>query len=159
MRFKKSSVILVVLILITTIFTCNTSAIKTQKTNIFNYNKFNHNGLIIEFIDEPVLPLRNKLRIVAKYLLSNFTENIKHNFIVQKIKSYKEKLVSLHRTFKEDILKLVDNDVTFEENFSKEFFELFNGICIKNISEEVIPKIKNLSYVKDIFPNSKISIG
>ena len=158
MRFKKSSVILVVLIFITTIFNCNSSAIKIQRTTINIYNKLNLNGFIIELNDTPLLPFRNKLRTVAKYLFSNFSENIKHNFIVKKLENYKEKLISLHKTLKMDILKLVDNDITFEENFSKEFFDLFNGIYVKHISEEAITKLKNLPYVKDIFPNYNISI-
>ena len=81
---------------------------KTIKLDINKiYNKSNFNGYIIELNDEPLLYLRNKLKIVAKYLFSNLSEKVKYNFISQKIQDYKEKLITIHKTVKEDISKLI----------------------------------------------------
>ena len=159
MKFKKSLVILVLFFFFTTTFNLNSSAIKViQKQNDTIYNKSNFNGYIIEFNDEPLLCLRNKLKIVAKYLFSNLSDKVKNNFISQKIQDYKKKLISIHQTVKDNILKLMGNEVKSEEIVLKEFFDLFNGISINYISDEVITKIKNLPYIKSVFPNYKISI-
>ncbi len=159
MKFKKSLVILVLFFFFTTTFNLNSSAIKIiQKQNNTIYNKSNFNGYIIEFNDKPLLCLRNKLKIVAKYLFLNLSEKVKNNFISQKIQDYKKKLISIHQTVKDNILKLMGNEVESEEIVSKEFFDLFNGISINYISDEVITKIKNLPYIKSVFPNYKISI-
>jgi len=158
MKFKKIFVILVLFLFLTTIFNFNSSAIKViQKDNDIN-NKQNYNGYIIELKDKPILSMRNKLKIVAKYLFSNLSEKVKNNFISKKIQDYEEKLISIHQTVKENISKLIGNDVKFEEIISKEYFDIFNGISINDISDEVITKIKNLNCIKDIFPNYKISI-
>ena len=72
------------------------------------------------------------------------------------IQNYKEKLISIQKRAKIDILNLLGQENS--SIFSSEFIDIFNGISIKNISKEIIEKIKDLPYVKDVVPNTKISI-
>ncbi len=157
MKFKRSIVVLIVFILLTSMLNFNSVAINTiQKEIDSNENKLNFNQYIIQFKDEPLISFRSRLKIIAKHLFSNFTENVKNNFIAQKIFEYKDSLISHHIKIKEDILKLLDSDISFHGIFLNDFYDLFNGISIKGISEEIVKKIKNLPNIKDVYPDYKI---
>jgi hypothetical protein len=157
MKFKKSIVVLIVFILFTSIFNFNSAAINiiNSETNPIE-NKSNFNQYIIQFKNEPIISFRNRLKIIAKHIFLNLTENVKNNFISQKIYEYKNSLISNHTKIKEDILKLLDDDISFHGIFLKDFYDLFNGISIKGISEELLIKIKKLPNIKNVFPDHKI---
>ncbi|UCF49081.1 MAG: S8 family serine peptidase [Thermoplasmatales archaeon] len=157
MKFKKSIVVLIVFILLTSIFNFNSAAINiiNSETNHIE-NKSNFNQYIIQFKNEPLIRFRNRLKIIVKHLFLNLTENVKNNFISQKIYEYKNSLISNHTKIKEDILKLLDDDISFHGIFLRDFYDLFNGISIKGITEELVIKIKNLPNIKNVFPDQKI---
>jgi len=154
MKPKKTFVILVVFLLSTTLFNFNSVAIKTMNINIKNIGIFN--DYIIQLNDEPIFSFITKIRLVANHLFFNLNEKIKYDFIAQKINEYKERLVSIHYTIKEDILKLLEKNISYNRIFTKEFFDLFNGISIKKVSEDTIAKLKNHPRIKNIFPNYNI---
>jgi len=152
MRLKKTIVILLVFLLLTIIFNFNSVAFQT----INKKEKAIFNDYIIQLNDEPTFSFINRLRLITKNMFLNLTENEKFNFISQKINEYKEKLISIHKTIKEDILKLSGKYKSYNEVFTREFFELFNGIYIKKVSTDIIAKLKNHPLIKNVFPTYNI---
>ena len=112
---------------------------------------------IIEFNEEPLIRFKNLLKIRLKNEFFNLSEKIANSFFIKIIQNYKNQLLSIHKNAKEDILKILGKDDTFDDIFHKEFINVFNGISIKNITYELVQRIKDLPYVKTVLPNNKIS--
>lgn len=158
MNIKKKYAIALVLILFLSYFNINSIAgeITGNKLTNSNASDENYNGYIIELVEDSLLRFRNLLRERINDFVIKLTEKTKDSFLKTQIQNYKEKLIALQNKAKSDILNLLDKGSS--EIFSEEFIDIFNGFSIKNISEEIIEKIKNLPYVKDVVPNTKISI-
>jgi len=159
MRFKKSIAVLFVIIILTTLFNLNTVAFESLidvKINFLEKSNLDCNGYIIQLDEESLFTFINKLKISTKNLFSNLTDKINNSIISKKIYEYKEKLKSTHITIKEDILSTINTNAEKNGLFQREYFELFNGFLIKKISKDLIFKIKNLPFVKDVYPNNKI---
>ena len=159
MRFKKSIATLFVILILTTLFNFNTVAFESQnnvKINILENTNLDCNGYIIQLNEESVFSFINKLKTLGKNLFSNLTDKIFNSIISKKVFEYKEKLKSTHITFKQDILKTINTNADKNGLFQREYFELFNGFLIKKISKDIIIKIKNLPFVKDVYPDNKI---
>ena len=158
---RKLFAILIVVFLLTTLFNINSIAVKTQTLNIVDENSVNDSdldGYIIQFKEEPLLRFKNRFTEKIKIIFSHLSKKVADVFLSQNVKNHKYKLVSIHRKAKEDILELFGGDDLSEKMFSRGFITLFNGITLKSVPEELVKRIKDLPYVKDVVPNFKISI-
>ena len=142
--YKRICSVLLVIFLFSTLFNVSTG-ISLNKLS-FKVDNSEFNGYIVQFYEEPIIKYKNR-----------FASKISDFFLSEKIQNYKNKLLSIHKIAKEEITKLIGIDDN--KFFFTEFFNLLNGICIKNISRNFINKIKNLSYVKDVIPNYKVHIN
>ncbi len=159
MKFRKLLVILIIILFFTSIFNINSVATQIVNNEIkssIEETELNFDEYIIQLNDEPVFSFINRLKLAAKNIFLNLTEKVNTSFISKKIHEYKEKLISLHRNTKKDILAILDIDRNLNGLFLREYYDLFNGISIKRISEDLVVKIKKHPNVKDIFPNYKI---
>jgi len=130
-----------------------------QLIQIYNIDKStNYNGYIIQFKQGSVIEYKHQLKIRLKNVFLNLTEKIMSMFLTQNIKNYKNYLLSIHRIAKKDISKILEKDNLSNEIIITEFINVFNGISIKNMSDEFIQSIKDLSYVKNVIPNYLISV-
>jgi hypothetical protein len=158
---KRVFAIFGVVFLLATSFNFNTQSINVKASIIDNKNisndKLDCNGYIVEFKDEPLLRFRNQLAEKIKKILTLISEKAADVFLSKNVEDHKNNLIVLHRNAREDILNLFGNDVS-SIIFSKDFITVFNGILINNIPEKLVSKIKDLPYVKDVFPNIKISV-
>lgn len=124
-----------------------------DKSNIY------YDGYIIEFEQDSLLQYRNKLSSKFESFGINLKDNLKDTFLKINLENYKNNLLFKTNIFKQDILKLVSKDANLENFLIDEYRVVFNGVCVKNIPEDVVSKIKNLDYVKDVIPNNIISIS
>lgn len=128
-------------------------AVSVSITNSID-NNLDFGGYIVQFNDEPVLKFKTRFIESIKCLFSNLTEKAEGIFLNEKLQEYQSKILSVHNRAKEDIANIIENF-----KISQEFFNLFNGIFIRDIENDDIEKIKDLPYVKDIIPNSIISVN
>ena len=137
-----------------------------QSSGIYCMNSYRHkeilynddyNGYILKFCNESISSFWNRIRNEKNFYSLNINENFLNRIIKQRILSYKNEILSLHRRAKVDILKLLE--LESNDLFMKDFLTLINGIMVKNIPVEMFSKIINLPYVDKIFPNSKIRIS
>jgi len=113
-------------------------------------------GYIIEFVEDSLLEFKNLLRMRINDFVIKFSEGSRDSFLRTQIQNHKNNLIKIQNQVKADILKILNMDDT--EIFSNEFIDIFNGISIKNVSNEIILKIKELPNVKDVIPNTKITV-
>ncbi len=155
--------ILIIVFLLTTLFNISSVALSNQtsnpvdKTSVDNEPDFE--GYIIQFKEEPVLKFKQRIKEKIKTFFSHITEKAADVLLNQNVQNYKDKLLSIHRKAKEDVLKLMGGDLASEKVCSREFTDLFNGIKIKDTSVEIVEKIRDLPYVKKVTPDYKISIS
>jgi len=161
-KIKKLLTILVTAFFISTLFsvffTASGDKISSYSIKTGENSKVNFDGYIIQFVDEPISVFKNKLRVKMKEFFSDLASLVSSSLFNQKLVQYKDKLLLVHKTAKEYILKLLGNDKESEEIFSRSFTGLFNGMSIKNVPDDVVEKIRNLPYIKSITPNRKISV-
>ena len=160
---RKLYAILIVVFLLTTLFNVSSVALSNQTSNLVDKTSVddepNFDGYIIQFNEEPVLRFKNRLKEKIKTFFSHLTEKAADVLLTQNVQNYKDKLLSIHRYAKEDVLKLIGNDLASERTFSMDFTDLFNGIKIKETSVEIVEKIRDLQYVKKVTPDYKISVA
>ena len=149
-------IILITLIILSTLYNNSSDGLVIQ--NYISNKSTNFEGYIIQFNEEPIVEFMNKLKTRIKNNFLDLSEKIEKMFIIQYIKNYKNKLLSDHKNAKEEILKILGNNGLSKKILLKEFIEIFNGITIKNISYELVQKIKDLPFVKTVMPNYKISV-
>jgi subtilisin family serine protease len=150
--YRKLIPTLVVILLLITVFNINS----VSSISNISEDEPNYDGYIIEFNDEPIVKFKNKLKETIKNIYSHFSEKASSFFLNQKVQDHEEKLESLHRSAKEEILEILGEDISPGKIFSGEFTTLFNGISIKNVPAELIKKIEDLPFVKKVFPNYRI---
>ena len=159
---KRSFTILIIALLLFTIFNVNSNTIDAKTFDLVNINpkleKSDFDGYIIQFIEEPLLRFKNRFTERIKNFFSHLSVKITDILLSCNVQKHKEKLLTLHMNAKEDISKITRGSLSSKKIFSRDFINVFNGISIKKISEEHIDEIKELPYVKDIFPNYKISV-
>jgi subtilisin family serine protease len=157
MRIKQVFAITLFLILFLNIFSFTTLSddISIKKSYSILDSKNYFDGYIIEFVEDSLLEFKNVLRKRINDFIIKFSDSSKDSFLKTQIQNHKDKLITIQNQVKAEILKLLGSDDT--EIFSSEFFEVFNGISIKNIPEEIIQKIKDIPNVKDVLPNTKIT--
>lgn len=155
--------ILIIIFILTGLFNVSSVAKSNQVSNLVNKisvdDESDFDGYIVQFKEEPLLRFKNQLKTKIKNLFSILNEKATDIFLTQEIRNYKDKLITLHQNTKEDILKLIGKDASYGKIFSRDFINVFNGISIKNVPDELLNKIKSLTYVKDIFPNYRISVA
>lgn len=156
MRINKYLItLLITFSVLLTIFSNSSNAVIIKNYTLeesSNYNEF-----IIQFKQKSIVEFINQLKIRLKNEFFNLTKKMLNIFLIHIIKNYKNYLLSIHKNVKENISKFLENYNSINEIFLREYIDLFNGISIKNVSHEFIQKIKNLPYIKSIFPNYKIS--
>ena len=160
---RKLYAILIVVFLLTMLFNVSSVALSNQTSNLVDKTSVDDepdfDGYIIQFNEEPVLRFKNRLKEKIKTFFSHLTEKTADVLLTQNVQNYKDKLLSIHRYAKEDVLKLIGNDLASERTFSMDFTDLFNGIKIKETSVEIVEKIRDLQYVKKVTPDYKISVA
>jgi serine protease AprX len=107
-----------------------------------------NNEYIIELKDKTVSQFSKDIRKNSRTVLS----------IKSTIRDYKEKLLETQNIVKNKILSLFDEVVQEKISFSNEFTGIFNGFCINNVPESMVSKIRDLPFVKSIFPNYQFTI-
>ena len=114
-------------------------------------------GYIIKFKDNP-------LSVVKEILLNQYGIDLSdqnfieiESFILEKIDIYREEIQLSHNIVKESILDLVDLDS--EDIFYNEFYDVFNGISVKNIDENIIEYIENFDLVEEVYLDQKIQVN
>ena len=132
--------ILIIFLLVFSIFSGLASSLKVEGQNTLIENNTEY---IIEFADRPLFQHINSIK-------NRFTNNI---ITKSEVSNYREFLLKSHKSMKDKIISLFDEKLRSKIVFSGEFFGIFNGLCIKNIPENFVEKIKSLNFVKDVFPN------
>jgi hypothetical protein len=154
MRFKKSFIILIVFLLLISIFNFNT--ISSESLNYEINNSSYYDEYIIELNEEPVFSFVNQLIKSAKTKLTDFSKIINISSFLKEVKNYKKNLQLMHKKVKGEISTTIDFKGNLNKLFNREYFDLFNGLSIKRISDKLILRIKNLPFVKDVYPDNKI---
>jgi hypothetical protein len=152
MFFKRdtfSSMILIIIIFnLSFISTTNAYTINlkndTLETLIYN-ESFNY---IIQFKEDPVCIYKNKQEI-EKTISCNSVLNLK-------ISEYKNRIISNHDNFKDQVNQMMGNNCDLFDIFQHDFFEVFNGIVVKNIDSVILNKIRNLDNIKNIYLDRRI---
>ena len=145
MKFARNVVAVAILMLfVSNCFNLGSLAIETHTTTTNRDKDFD--GYIIQFIDEPLI--RFKICLAGK---------IKDALLNLDIKTQKNKILTIHQKAKEDINRLTGESSFSSDIISREFFDIFNGIVVKNIPDDVVNEIRDLPYVKSVTPNYKIS--
>jgi len=158
-RIKKQLITtLIVFILFSTLFSVQSTAINSNVYNSSSGEEDSFGGYIVQFIDEPLSVFKNRFKDRLKNVFSNLAETVSNRLFNENVTNHKEKLLSIQENAKEDILEILGNDRPLKGLFSKTFTNVFNGMFIKHVSEGIIEKIRELPYVKSVFPNRKISI-
>ena len=137
-------------------FTSLGDDVSNKKSNSIFGSKNYFDGYIIEFVEDSLLEFKNVLRKRINDFVIKFSGNSRDSFLRTQIQNHKEKLIEIQNQVKAEILKILDMDNA--EIFSNEFIDIFNGISIKNISDKEILKIKELPNVRDVIPNTKITV-
>jgi hypothetical protein len=161
MRYKKLLTIIILFLIFTTFFNFNTVAfepINNEKNSFNEATNSDCNGYLIQLNEDSVFSFINNLKTTAKNLFSNLNNKIINSSFSKEVLEYKEKLKSTHRTIKGDILKIIHSNNDKNGLFEREYYDLFNGFLIKKISMDLILKIKNLPFVKDVYPDKKIYV-
>ena len=160
---KRPLAILTIVLILSTFFNINSNIGAAKTYNLVDITskdeKFDYDGYIIQFIEEPLIRFKNRFLEKIKIFISHLSEKIANSFLNRNIQKHKEKLLNLHIKAKENISKITGGDLAFKNIFSREFIDVFNGISIRKVSEELIDRIKDLPYVKEIYPNYKISVN
>ena len=160
---KRIFAILSVVFLLTTSYNLNSVAIDIKTLTIDTQKKLNDeadfNGYIIEFREEPLFKFKNRLIEKINNFLISLSKKALDMFLTQNVQNHKNRLLSLHRNAKEDILNLNRNNSSVSIIFSRDFITMFNGLKINNIPDDLVKKIKDLPYVKEVFPDIRISVA
>lgn len=151
MIISKKLLPLLIVFLLFNVLEYSSSAANIQTTTENDISDYN--GYIIKFYEDPISVFKNQIKENIKNVLSPDVT------ITEKIQIYKEKLLSLHSQAKNDILNLIGNTFASQKVFSWSFTNLFNGIKIEDVSNEIVEKIRNLAYVKSVIPDYKISVN
>lgn len=133
----------------------NVSGLAVQNCDVCN-ECLGANSYIIRFKDEPLSVFKYKLENKIRNIFLTLEEDSKNNIIAQKFVEYKNKLLSIHKTAKEDILKLIGSKFESKVIFANEFTNIFNGIVIKQVDQSVLEKIKELPYVESVSQSRKL---
>ena len=129
MIFNKTLLtVLIVTFLTFTLF--NISSGTSVNNSLEIKNEKDYNGFIIQFNEEPVLRFKNRLVEKAVSIVSEI------------IIEYKEELISIHNRAKEEISAILGLDDSSNGFFSTEFYNLFNGICVKTFKKKMLVKSK-----------------
>ena len=156
MRINKYLItILITFSTLSTIFSNSSNAVIIKNYTLEEFTDYNE--FIIQFKQKSIVEFINQLKIRLKNEFFNLTKKMLNIFLNHIIQNYKNYLLSIHKNVKENISKFLESYDSINEIFLREYINLFNGISIKNVSYEFIQKIKNLPYIKTIFPNYKIS--
>jgi len=156
MRINKYLItILITFSALSTIFSNSSNAVIIKNYTLEEFTDYNE--FIIQFKQKSIVEFINQLKIRLKNEFFNLTKKMLNIFLNHIIQNYKNYLLSIHKNVKENISKFLESYDSINEIFLREYINLFNGISIKNVSYEFIQKIKNLPYIKTIFPNYKIS--
>lgn len=155
-KHRKLLVVLTIFFLVSTLYSSQSVAVwvYSAQSNDIKYDVSHYDRYIIKFNEEPLSTFRQQFKDKIKNVFSHLTEKVVDKLLTQKVLQYKNRILSLHRKAKEDILKLVGS--SSEEIFSGEFVVLFNGIAIKKVPDIILEKIRDLPYVKSIAPDYKI---
>lgn len=108
---------------------------------------------IIEFKEKPLSTFVSET--LNKKINFSYLKNNSKNPYLQGIKNYKQKLLSNHVFAKREISKLVPAG---KDIFLSDFINVFNGVVIKKVSENVLEKIKKISFVKTVYPDYKVFV-
>ena len=155
---KKSIMFVIVftLIFVNTSQCLNVNGLSTQNSNsckICNSNKY-----IIRFKDEPLSIFKYDLEKNIKNIISNIEEGSENKMISQKFAEYKKELLSIHEAAKRDIKDFLKESDS-KDIFVMEFTNVFNGIVIKEVNQELLDKIINLPYIESIRPSRKLHVN
>jgi subtilisin family serine protease len=142
---------LIICLLFLTIFSSIASSFKVEKYERENNEK---NDFIIELIDKPSFMYFNCLKKERGSFFSKYSDS----FLKNKVESYRSSLLNSHEQVISSILALADEKDQTNIVFSRQYTGIFNGFFIKNITVSLVEKIKNLPFVKNVYPNYKFSV-
>ena len=86
-------------------FTAAGNKISNYPIKTVENSEVNFDGYIIQFVDEPISVFKNQFRVKMKEVFSDMASLVFNSFFNQKIVQYADKLLSVHKTAKEYILK------------------------------------------------------
>jgi len=158
---NKLPIVLIVVSMLTilNVFQCfNVSGLTVQNCDVCN-ECLGSTSYIIRFKDEPLSVFRYKIENKVRNVFSIVSNNFQNNLITQKFAEHKNKLLSIHKTAKEDILKLIGSKFESKSIFTNEFTNIFNGIVIKQVDQSVLEKIKELPYVESVSQSRKLRVN
>ena len=102
MNIKRIHAIALVLIIVFSYFNIHSlaSEITGKKLYEINSSNKNHNGYIIEFVEDSLLKFKNSIRDKINEFVIKFTEKAKDIFLRFQIQNYKQKLISIQKNAK-----------------------------------------------------------
>ncbi len=150
---KRLFAVLIIIFLLAASLNFSSTALSVEVSSNTD-EELDFDGYIVQFNDEPILKFKTQLIEKIKSFFTHLTEKAAEVFLNNNVQEHQDKILSIHKKAKEDITDIVGNYDSFGE-----FFDLFNGICIKNIQRDDIEEIKDLPYVKNIIPNYIISVN
>ena len=150
----KSSKILSVLIIFLLVFTMFSSITKSLPIGTEEKTTYENDGYIIELFDKPVFTYLNN----AKKEIGIFFPSFSDSLLKSQIDNYRNLILNSHNKAIDSILSLIDEKDRKNIVFSREYTGIFNGFFIKNISSSLVDKIKDLPFIKNVYPNYKFSV-
>ncbi len=145
--------------------------IKDDLEDIENFTSESFDRYIVEFKEDPILVKRTKLEKQIKSkekeltkpsvmtgkaysILKNEISYLKNNMQIE-LRKHENKIKASHETAKNDMERIFIEKEGKKLPKIKEFKEVFNGISLK-ASKETIQKIRELPYVKKLYPDVKV---
>jgi len=113
-----------------------------------------NDSYIVELVDIPVFTYFNN----AKKEIGVFFPSISDSLLKNKIETYRNLILNSHKKALDSILSLVEENDCKNIVFSREYTGIFNGFFIKNIPLSLINKIKELPFIKNVYPNYNFSV-
>ncbi|RLI59158.1 MAG: hypothetical protein DRO93_08760 [Candidatus Thorarchaeota archaeon] len=139
--------VLIIFLLVSTMFSSFANSLKVSNNDHTKY--IGNNEYIVELVDEPLFKYSSIIK-----------KNVKNSVLFRsKIDEYRLSLLDAHRKTKNSILSVLKGENKHEIVFSHDFYGIFNGFCIKNLPKSFIDKLKNLSFVKNVFPNYHFKVA
>src|SRR4030042_2196502 len=150
----KSPKILSVFIIFLLVFTMFSSITKSLPIETDEKTTYEKDGYIVELFDKPVFTYLNN----AKKEIDIFFPSFSDSFLKSQINNYRNLILNSHNKAIDSILSLIDEKDLKNIVFSREYTGILNGFFIKNISSSLVDKIKDLPFIKNVYPNYKFSV-
>ncbi len=144
---RKNTAVLILVLFLFNMVVVDGSCIACYKNS--NTAGVKYGDYIVKFKDESLSVF------VSKFLEGEHRKGVylslENSLIGERIRGYRDKLLSLHQRARMDISRLAEEYVGRGVVFSYDFIDLFNGVVLRRLPGFLVEKISDLPYVDRVF--------